>query len=77
MGLTLPSDLFPSEVVASVTGLSGLGAGLVGTAFTLAVGLLVDRFSYTPAFVLAAALPLLGTAAVLWLIKDGRDARPE
>ena len=29
MGLTLPSDLFPHDVVATVTGLSGLAAGLV------------------------------------------------
>jgi MFS transporter, ACS family, hexuronate transporter len=27
MGLTLPSDLFPQDVVATVTGLSGLAAG--------------------------------------------------
>ena len=38
MGLTLPSDLFPSEVVGSITGLTGLAAGLSGTLFTLVVG---------------------------------------
>jgi ACS family hexuronate transporter-like MFS transporter len=32
MGLTFPSDLFPSEVVGSVTGLSGLASGLAGNA---------------------------------------------
>ena len=50
MGLTLPSDLFPQDVVATVTGWSGFAAGLVSTGFTLAVGFLVDRFSYRPAF---------------------------
>jgi ACS family hexuronate transporter-like MFS transporter len=74
MGLTLPSDLFSSDVVASVTGLSGLGAGAVSTVFTLLIGALVDRFSYVPAFVVAATMPLLATAAVLLLIR-GRDAR--
>lgn len=69
MGLTFPSDLFPQDVVASVTGLSGLGAGLAGTAFTLAVGWLVDKFSYFPAFVAAATIPLLATASVLILIR--------
>ncbi len=44
MGLTLPSDLFPQDVVATVTELSGLSAGLVGAVFTFAVGILVDRF---------------------------------
>ena len=45
MGLTLPSDLFPQEVVATVTGLSGFAAGVASAVFTFAVGFLVDRFS--------------------------------
>ncbi len=69
MGLTFPSDLFPQDVVASVTGVSGLGAGLAGTAFTLIVGKLVDRFSYYPAFFIAATMPLLATVAVLILLR--------
>ncbi len=73
MGLTFPSDLFPQEVVASVTGLSGLGAGGVSTMFTLVVGVLIDRFSYLPAFVAAATLPLLATAFVLILIRAPRQ----
>lgn len=68
MGLTFPSDLFPQDVVASVTGLSGLGAGLAGTLFTLLVGWLVDKFSYFPAFFLAGTIPLLATVSVLLLI---------
>jgi ACS family hexuronate transporter-like MFS transporter len=69
MGLTLPSDLFPQDVVATVTGLSGLAAGLVGTLFTLAVGMTVDRFSYRPAFAVAGCMPLAATACVLLLIR--------
>ncbi len=69
MGLTFPSDLFPQDVVASVTGLSGLGAGLVSTAFTLMIGYIVDKFSYFPAFVAAGTVPLLATAIVLILIR--------
>ena len=34
MGLTLPSDLFPQDVVATVTGLSGFAAGLLSAVFT-------------------------------------------
>ena len=70
MGLTFPSDLFPHDVVASVTGLSGLVAsGITGTLFTLAVGMLVDKFhSYVPAFLAAGLVPLLATASVLILI---------
>ncbi len=71
MGLTFPSDLFPQDVVASVTGLSGLVAsGVAGTAFTLSVGWLVDTFhSYFFAFLAAGLVPLLATASVLVLIR--------
>jgi ACS family hexuronate transporter-like MFS transporter len=68
MGLTLPSDLFPAEVVGSVTGLSGFASGLAGTGFTLLVGTLVDHFSYFPAFVLAALAPILATWSILRLL---------
>jgi ACS family hexuronate transporter-like MFS transporter len=69
MGLTLPSDLFPQDVVATVTGLSGLAAGLVGALFTFAVGMLVDRFSYGPAFLVAGLLPLFATACLFLLVR--------
>lgn len=69
MGLTLPSDLFPQDVVATVTGLSGLAAGLAGAAFTFAVGMSVDRFSYRPAFLAAGLLPLFATACLFLLIR--------
>jgi ACS family hexuronate transporter-like MFS transporter len=69
MGLTLPSDLFPQDVVATVTGLSGLAAGLVGAVFTIAVGFLVDRFSFGPAFLVAGLMPLFATACVLLLVR--------
>jgi ACS family hexuronate transporter-like MFS transporter len=69
MGLTLPSDLFPQEVVGSVTGLSGLAAGLVGAGFTLLVGLIVDQFSYRPAFLLAGLMPILATVLLYLFIK--------
>ena len=72
MGLTLPSDLFPQDVVATVTGVSGLAAGLVGAVFTVAVGILVDRFSYGPAFLVAGLMPLFATASILLLIRAPR-----
>jgi len=68
MGLTFPSDLFPQDVVASVTGLSGFSAAIVSTLFTLSVGMLVDRYSYRLAFVVAGILPLFATASVLLLV---------
>jgi len=77
IGLTLPSDLFPQDVVATVTGLSGLAAGLVGAAFTFAVGILVDRFSYGPAFLAAGLMPLFATVCLFLLIRPpGRVSLP-
>jgi ACS family hexuronate transporter-like MFS transporter len=69
MGLTLPSDLFPQDVVGTVTGLSGFAAGLAGAAFTFAVGASVDRFSYGPAFLAAGLLPLFATVAIFLLVR--------
>jgi MFS transporter, ACS family, hexuronate transporter len=69
MGLTLPSDLLPQDVVATVTGISGLAAGLAGTAFTFVVGVTVDRFSYGPAFLVAGLMPLIATVCLFMLIR--------
>ncbi|HLK19670.1 MAG TPA: MFS transporter [Bryobacteraceae bacterium] len=70
MGLTFPSDLFDQRVVGTVTGLSGFGAGMAGTGVTLAVGYIVDKFSYMPAFIFVSFLPLAATASVLLLIRQ-------
>jgi ACS family hexuronate transporter-like MFS transporter len=78
MGLTFPSDLFPERVVGSVTGLSGLAAGLVGAGFTFLVGELVDKISYKPAFLIAGLMPVLATVFVFLLIRpviEGSDRK--
>ena len=74
MGLTLPSDLFPQDVVATVTGLSGLAAGLAGMAFTFMVGITVDRYSYLPAFCMAALMPLGATFCLYVFIREPKPA---
>ena len=63
--LTLPADLFPQRVVASVSGLSGTGAALGGMIFTLIIGAVVDRFSYMPVFLAAGVMPLIAASIVL------------
>jgi ACS family hexuronate transporter-like MFS transporter len=64
---TIPSDLFPEQMVASVAGLGGLGAGIGAIIFTLTTGWVVDHFSYTPILVVAGLLPVLGTAILFAL----------
>ena len=65
--ITMSSDLFKRNEVATVAGMAGTfgNAGLL--AFNLVVGGLVTTIGYTPFFVGLAALDLVG-AAVLWAV---------
>jgi ACS family hexuronate transporter-like MFS transporter len=54
--LGLLSDLFPSNAIATVTGLTGTAGGIGGMLSSLLVGPAVDRFSFTPVFVIAGVL---------------------
>jgi ACS family hexuronate transporter-like MFS transporter len=54
--LGLLSDVFPSNAIASVIGLTGTAGGIAGMLSTLAVGQLVDRFSFAPAFAVSGVL---------------------
>jgi ACS family hexuronate transporter-like MFS transporter len=65
--LAMPADVFPKNAVASVWGLSGLGAGFGGMIFALITGWLVDHYSYVPVFIMFGLLPLLATL-ILWFI---------
>jgi ACS family hexuronate transporter-like MFS transporter len=71
--LTLPTDLVPSRLVASVSGLSGMGAGIGSIGFTYLVGRLADAQSFTPVFVLVGLLPLV-SLSMLFLV-TGRIRR--
>lgn len=76
MANVLPSDLFGSESVASVSGLSGTGAG-IGTivAFKL-IGHYSDArqatgtHSFDPIVILAGLVPLVGMILVLLLVRN-------
>jgi ACS family hexuronate transporter-like MFS transporter len=48
---------------------------MVGFVFTIAVGVLVDRFSYGPAFLVAGLMPLFATASVLLLVRTPISAK--
>ena len=65
--ITMSSDLFKRDEVATVTGLAGTfgNAGLL--IFNLVIGFLVATIGYTPFFIGLAALDLVG-AAVLWIL---------
>jgi len=71
--LTLPADLVPSRLVASVSGLSGMGAGIGSICFTYIVGRLADAQSFAPVFVLVGILPLVSLAMLF--VVTGRIRR--
>jgi len=71
--LTLPADLFPPQIVASVSGLSGTGAAAGGMIFTLITGYVVDRFSYLPVFTAAGLMPLASFALIAWGVRLRRS----
>jgi ACS family hexuronate transporter-like MFS transporter len=72
--LTLPADIFPPRVVASVTGLGGLGIA-ASVVFQLTVGYLVTHFSYAPVFTAAGLLH--PAAAILMLLLIGKIRQTE
>ena len=54
--LTLPSDLFESGSVATVSGLAGMVTGCVTIAATRTIGVVTDRYSFEP-ILLGASSP--------------------
>lgn len=69
MALALPSDLYPSASVASVSGMSGTGAGIGTILSTLLIGHVADKYSFAPILVVASLVPLVATALVFLLIR--------
>jgi ACS family hexuronate transporter-like MFS transporter len=65
--ITMASDLFPRDEVATVTGIAGLAANLGVLIFTLMLGQMVDSVGYEPFFVVLGLLDLAG-AAILWTL---------
>jgi ACS family hexuronate transporter-like MFS transporter len=72
MALVLPSDLYRSESVATVSGMSGTGAGLGTIISTYLIGYVSDRYSFEPILIAASLVPLVGMVLVLVLIRDKR-----
>ena len=75
MALVLPSDLYRSESVATVSGMSGTGAGIGTIISTYLIGYVSDRYSFEPILITASLIPLVGMVLVLILVRDRRPAR--
>ena len=69
MGLTFPADLYPSNAVATVSGMSGAAAGIGTIISTFLIGKVTDRYSFEPVLIGASLLPVVATILVLVLIR--------
>ncbi|MEO7650015.1 MAG: MFS transporter [Bryobacteraceae bacterium] len=67
---TLPADLFPSANVATVSGMSGTGAGIGTILSTFLIGRVADRYSFEPILACASVVPLVAMVVVLILMRE-------
>jgi ACS family hexuronate transporter-like MFS transporter len=80
MVLALPADLFETQSVASVSGMSGTGAGIGTILSTYLIGAVADRYSFEPVLIGASLVPIAAVALVFLLVRveppprDYRDA---
>jgi ACS family hexuronate transporter-like MFS transporter len=70
MALALPADLYASSSVASVSGMSGTGAGIGTIVSTLLIGRVADRYSFEPILIGASVIPLIATLLVFLLVRE-------
>jgi len=78
MALVLPSDLYRSSSVATVSGMSGTGAGLGTIISTYLIGYVSDHYSFEPILITASLVPFVGMILVLVLIRpDNRQQTRE
>ncbi len=75
MVLNLPADVYPSDSVASVSGMSGTGAGIGTIIATYLTGRVADAHSFAPVLVTASIAPLIAVAAVLLLVRNNAATR--
>lgn len=68
--LTLPSDLFESGSVATVSGLAGMVTGLVTIGVTYTIGAVTDKYSFAPILLGASAAPVLAAIVVFVFVRN-------
>lgn len=54
------SDIYPEGAAGRMTALTGIAGGISGLLFPQLTGLLVEKFSYTPVFLIVAFMPAAG-----------------
>jgi ACS family hexuronate transporter-like MFS transporter len=68
--MTLPTEVFPKNVVGSVTGFAGACGGIAGIVTQQAIGWTVQHVSYTPVFLVCSVMHLITLGLVCWLVGE-------
>jgi ACS family hexuronate transporter-like MFS transporter len=64
--MTLPADLFPSQLVGSAAGLVGFGGAMCGVLFKLLIGRVLDHYGLESS---AAPLHILAFLLILSMVR--------
>jgi ACS family hexuronate transporter-like MFS transporter len=75
--LALPADAFHSRAVASVSGLSGTGAGIGTLISTYLIGRIADAYSFQPIIIGASLVPVVATAVIVGMVRARKEPDPE
>lgn len=67
---TLAADLLPASSTGTVVGMMGTAGSLGGVLFAQSLGLLIGRFGYPPAFLLAALLHPVAACMLVLLLRN-------
>ena len=73
MGIVLPSDIYRSESVASVSGMSGTAAGMLTIVSTFLIGKIADHYSFEPILIAGSLIPMVGVLLVLVLVRNTKS----
>jgi len=68
--ITLSSDVFGRNEVATANGLTGMAAWSASTLFALIVGALADTLGFSPLFAVLALMDVLGAVAIWTLLSN-------
>jgi ACS family hexuronate transporter-like MFS transporter len=77
MFLALPADVFHTRAVATVSGISGTGAGIATLFSTYMIGRITDRFSFQPVVIAASLVPCIATILLVTMVRAPRKPDPE
>ena len=68
--ITLPAEVFPKQVVGTVSGLGGAFGAVAGAITQLYIGWAVQNLSFAPVFAACAVMYLLAFGMVHWLVGE-------